>query len=149
MFWAEYEKYQSFLLSENFHFLVVKFSIYLNMHVFVMNIIKTLNTMSMQTGHYWFHYIRREMFSFLGFFFLFFFGFFCCFFFLSCSLMLPLYNALIAGLKFQQTTFETLFFLKLVLIFCKFSPEETICMKCQSLFSWVNKKNIIKMSSAE
>ena len=30
----KYEKYQIFL-SENFHFLVVKFSIYLNKHVFV------------------------------------------------------------------------------------------------------------------
>ena len=29
------EKYQHFL-SENFHFLVVKFSVYLNKHVFVM-----------------------------------------------------------------------------------------------------------------
>ena len=31
-----YEKYQSFFLSENFHFLGVKFSIYLNRRVFVM-----------------------------------------------------------------------------------------------------------------
>ena len=31
----KYEKYQNFL-SENFPFLVVKFSIYLNRHVFVM-----------------------------------------------------------------------------------------------------------------
>ena len=31
----KYEKYQ-FFLSEKFHFLVVKFSIYLNRHVFVM-----------------------------------------------------------------------------------------------------------------
>ena len=35
MFWAEIWKYQSFL-SENFHFLVIKFSVYLNRHVFVM-----------------------------------------------------------------------------------------------------------------
>ena len=34
-FEQNYEKYQNFL-SENFHFLVVKFSVYLNMHVFVM-----------------------------------------------------------------------------------------------------------------
>ena len=34
-FEQKYEKYQSFL-SENFHFLVVKFSVYLNRHVFVM-----------------------------------------------------------------------------------------------------------------
>ena len=32
----KYEKYQN-VLSENFHFLVVKFSIYLNRHVFVMS----------------------------------------------------------------------------------------------------------------
>ena len=34
-FQQKYEKYQTFL-SENFHFLVVKFSVYLNRHVFVM-----------------------------------------------------------------------------------------------------------------
>ena len=32
----KYEKYPFFFLSENFHFLVVKFSVYLNRHVFVM-----------------------------------------------------------------------------------------------------------------
>ena len=33
---------------------------------------------------------------------------------------------------------------------CKFSPLETICMKCQSLFSGENnKKNNISLSSAE
>ena len=32
----KYEKYQNFLY-ENFHFLVVKFSVYLNRHVFVMS----------------------------------------------------------------------------------------------------------------
>ena len=36
-FEQKYEKYQIFL-SENFHFLVVKFSVYLNRHVFVMHI---------------------------------------------------------------------------------------------------------------
>ena len=41
MFWAEvWKKYQIFL-SENFHFLVVKFSVYLNRHVFVMINVKT------------------------------------------------------------------------------------------------------------
>ena len=35
-FEQKYEKYQK-ILSEKFHFLVVKFSIYLNRHVFVMN----------------------------------------------------------------------------------------------------------------
>ena len=34
-FEQKYEEYQNFL-SENFHFLVVKFSVYLNRHVFVM-----------------------------------------------------------------------------------------------------------------
>ena len=34
-FEQKYEKYQNFL-SENFHYLVVKFSVYLNRHVFVM-----------------------------------------------------------------------------------------------------------------
>ena len=32
------KKYQNFL-SENFHFLVVKFSVYLNRHVFVMGVL--------------------------------------------------------------------------------------------------------------
>ena len=35
-FQQKYEKYRNFL-SENFHFLVVKFSVYLNRHVFVMS----------------------------------------------------------------------------------------------------------------
>ena len=34
------KKHQIFFLSENFHFLVVKFSVYLNKHVFVMGINK-------------------------------------------------------------------------------------------------------------
>ena len=34
-------------------------------------------------------------------------------------------------------------------ISCKSSPKETICMKCQILFSGKNKKNIINLSSAE
>ena len=34
-FEQKYEKYEIFLY-ENFHFLVVKFSVYLNRHVFVM-----------------------------------------------------------------------------------------------------------------
>ena len=34
-FEQKYEKYQNFL-SENLHFLVMKFSVYLNRHVFVM-----------------------------------------------------------------------------------------------------------------
>ena len=35
-FEQKYEKYPIFFLSENFHFLVAKFSIYLNRYVFVM-----------------------------------------------------------------------------------------------------------------
>ena len=34
-------------------------------------------------------------------------------------------------------------------ISCKLSPEETICMKCQNLFSGKNKTNTIALSSAE
>ena len=41
---------------------------------------------------------------------------------------------------FQKTGFD---------ISCKLSHMETICMKCQSLFSWKNKKNITILSSAE
>ena len=37
-FEQKYEKYQN-LSSENFHFLVVKFSVYLNRHVFVMKML--------------------------------------------------------------------------------------------------------------
>ena len=36
-FEQKYEKYQNFL-SENFHVLVVKFSVYLNRYVFIMKI---------------------------------------------------------------------------------------------------------------
>ena len=35
-FEQKYEKYQSFFILENFHYLEVKFSIYLNRRVFVM-----------------------------------------------------------------------------------------------------------------
>ena len=41
MFWAEIWKISDFFLSENFHFLVVKFSVYLNRHVFVMRFCST------------------------------------------------------------------------------------------------------------
>ena len=34
-------------------------------------------------------------------------------------------------------------------ISCKLSPKETVCMKCQILFSGKNKKNIINLSSAK
>ena len=40
----------------------------------------------------------------------------------------------------QQTGFD---------ISCKLSPKETICIKCQILFSGKNKKNFINSSSAE
>ena len=40
-FEQKYEEYQNFL-SENFHFLVIKFSVYLNRHVFVMSGLQTL-----------------------------------------------------------------------------------------------------------
>ena len=36
-FEQKYEKYQSFFFFQNFQFLAVKFSIYLNRHVFVMH----------------------------------------------------------------------------------------------------------------
>ena len=41
MFEQKYEKYQNFL-SENFQFLVVKFSVYLNRRVFVMSILRNV-----------------------------------------------------------------------------------------------------------
>ena len=41
---------------------------------------------------------------------------------------------------YQKTGFD---------ISCKLSPVETICMKCQSLFSEKDKKNVINLSSAE
>ena len=34
-------------------------------------------------------------------------------------------------------------------ISCKLSPQETICMKCQCLFSGKNKKNIFNLLSAK
>ena len=42
MFFSRNEKYKNFL-SENFHFLVIKFSVYLNRHVFVMLHLLTLS----------------------------------------------------------------------------------------------------------
>ena len=45
-FEQKYEKYRTFL-SENFHFLVVKLSVYLNRHVFVM-----YNTMYVDSVQY-------------------------------------------------------------------------------------------------
>ena len=51
----------------------------------------------------------------------------------------------------QHTAIFFLFFLtKEVLTFhANCSPMQTICMKCQSLFTWKNKKNIIFLSAAE
>ena len=55
--------------------------------------------------------------------------------------------------QIQQTTlmiFCLVFPLKIgFYISCKFSPEETIYMKCQRLFSERNKKKYFKMLSAE
>ena len=49
MFWAEIWKISEFLLSGNFQFLVIKFSIYLNRRVFVMPVAyKTVSLVSMQ-----------------------------------------------------------------------------------------------------
>ena len=64
------------------------------------------------------------------------------------------------GENFSRQNFEIcfLFFLKYFSYFsqktgfdtsCKLSSKETICMMCQILFSWKNKKNIITLSSAE
>ena len=39
-FEQKYEKYQNFL-SENLHFLVMKFSVYLNRHVFIMTCLRS------------------------------------------------------------------------------------------------------------
>ena len=43
-FEQKYEKYQIFFSSEIFHFLVVKFSVYLNRHVFVMYVSLTIGS---------------------------------------------------------------------------------------------------------
>ena len=42
-FEQKYEKNINFL-SENFHFLVVKFSVYLNRHVFIMKMLRSNDT---------------------------------------------------------------------------------------------------------
>ena len=47
-FEQKHEKYQGFL-SENFHFLVVKFSVYLNRHVFVMEVRRGSNYSTQST----------------------------------------------------------------------------------------------------
>ena len=52
----------------------------------------------------------------------------------------------------QQTTFETVFSFSQKTSFdisCKYSSIESIYLKCQTLFSGNNKKNITKMSSLE
>ena len=66
MFWAEIWKISEFL-SENFHFLVVKFSVYLNRHVFIMSLIGCENNLSRTgTEHwrmvYWYIYILNWIF---------------------------------------------------------------------------------------
>ena len=51
--------------------------------------------------------------------------------------------------KISRLHFETFFFSKKIDfgISCKLSPKETICMKCQSLYSMKNKKNINSLST--
>ena len=56
------------------------------------------------------------------------------------------------GKNFSRQLFEIffLFFPKIGFdILCKLSPMETICIKCQILFSGKNTKNVISLSSAE
>ena len=45
--------------------------------------------------------------------------------------------------RHKQTTFSDAIFLGILKVY------ETICMKCQSLYPWTNKKNNINLSSAE
>ena len=52
-FEQKHEKYQNFL-SENFHFLVVKFSVYLNRHVFVMTVSLIFSVQHQQFVTWWF-----------------------------------------------------------------------------------------------
>ena len=54
-FWQKYEKYQNFYL-KTFSFLVVKFSIYLNRHVFIMSVI-VKNTLSNWSVAVDFHFV--------------------------------------------------------------------------------------------
>ena len=57
------------------------------------------------------------------------------------------------GKNFSRPHFEIFFLIFFQKIgfdtSCKLSPYETVCMKCQSLFSGKNKKNIINLSTAE
>ena len=56
------------------------------------------------------------------------------------------------GKKFSRRHFEIffLFFQKIGFgISYKLSPLETVCLKCQSLFTWKNKKNVINLLSAD
>ena len=56
------------------------------------------------------------------------------------------------GKTFSRRHFDFFFYFSQLIGFdisCKLSPEETICMKCQNLFSQKNNKNIINMSSTE
>ena len=46
----KYEKYQNFS-SENFHFLVIKFSVYLNRHVFVMRMGSVITKVQTKHNH--------------------------------------------------------------------------------------------------
>ena len=61
--------------------------------------------------------------------------------------------------KIEEIVFGFLYFQDSLIFYCsaplssalwvKFYPMETICLKCQILFSWINKKNITNLSSAE
>ena len=57
------------------------------------------------------------------------------------------------GKNFSRQHYEILFYFsprkQNLTTLCKLSPKETVCMKCQILFSGKNKKNIISLSSAE
>ena len=61
----------------------------------------------------------------------------------------------VLGILFSRQHIEIFFFFFFSLqktgfdISCKLSPKETVCMKCQSLFSGENMKNIVNLLSAE
>ena len=59
-FEKKYEKYQNFL-SENFSFLVVKFSIYLNRRVFIMYFLREISKLFI-----WLSLLSRALYSIFG-----------------------------------------------------------------------------------
>ena len=85
-FYQKYEKYQNFLC-ENFHFLQVKFSVYLNRHDFVMykHLMYRDSFPGIYNGFLVFLFIYLFYFLFFYFYlFIFFFFFFCCCCFFVC-----------------------------------------------------------------